>query len=242
MSTSTSATFTFGHHAAIWKDFPALVPVVLHVDGLHPNVNVGEPVARYTTIATDRLVQATESEFSEIQAWRRAFSAMGLKPTQYRCASESLLRRLRKEGSLPSIHPLIDLCNAISVAFAVPVAAIDLAHVREWIEVRHATGDERYQTFGGDIEHPAQGEVIFADAAGQAHARRWTNRQSGLSAISAASSDVLIVSEALHPSAPTDMPQVLDALRSEIAANWGVTGTGTILTAEAPTFTVTIPT
>ncbi|HEY3906880.1 MAG TPA: hypothetical protein VGM14_23450 [Streptosporangiaceae bacterium] len=29
----------------------------------------------------------------------------GLKPTQYRCASESLLRRFRKEGSLPNLHP-----------------------------------------------------------------------------------------------------------------------------------------
>jgi DNA/RNA-binding domain of Phe-tRNA-synthetase-like protein len=37
---------------------------------------------------------------------------MGLKPTQYRCAPEALLRRLRKEGTLPPLHPLVDLCNA----------------------------------------------------------------------------------------------------------------------------------
>jgi DNA/RNA-binding domain of Phe-tRNA-synthetase-like protein len=47
---------------------------------------------------------------------------MGLKPTQYRCAAESLLRRYRKERFLPRIHPLVDLCNAISLAFAIPVA------------------------------------------------------------------------------------------------------------------------
>jgi DNA/RNA-binding domain of Phe-tRNA-synthetase-like protein len=39
-----------------------------------------------------------------------------MKPTQYRCASEALLRRFRKEGALPRIHPLRDLCNAVSLA------------------------------------------------------------------------------------------------------------------------------
>ena len=116
---------------------------------------------------------------------------MGLKPTQYRCASESLLRRFRKEGSLPRLHPLVDLCNAVSLAFAIPVAALDAGRIAWPLEVRYAAGDEDYLTFGGDTEHPAAGEVIFADQAGQAHARRWTNRQSGRSAVRDATSAVL---------------------------------------------------
>jgi DNA/RNA-binding domain of Phe-tRNA-synthetase-like protein len=119
----------------------------------------------------------------EIQAWRRTFSRMGLKPTQYRSAAEALLRRVRKEGTLPKIHPLIDLCNAASLAFAVPVAVFDLAKVADRLEVRHASGDERYVTFSGEVELPERGEVIFADEEGRAHARRWTNRQSGYSAV-----------------------------------------------------------
>jgi DNA/RNA-binding domain of Phe-tRNA-synthetase-like protein len=42
-----------------------------------------------------------------------------------------------------------------------------------------------YLTFSGQCEHPGPGEVIFADQARQVHARRWTNRQSGLSAVGA---------------------------------------------------------
>jgi len=88
---------------------------------------------------------------------------MGLKPTQYRCAAESLLRRLRTQGSLPRLHPLVDLCNAVSLAFAVPVAVLDADRIAWPLEVRYATGDEDYLTFGGETEHPAPGEVIFAD-------------------------------------------------------------------------------
>src|SRR5262250_1490752 len=192
----------FEHAAEIWQTFPGLVPGVLFAEGITPDAAIGSRTAAFTAVATDRLAQGTESELPEIQAWRRAFTAMGLRPTQYRCAAESLLRRFRKDGALPQVHPLVDLANAISLAFAVPVAAFDVSKIAGHVEVRHASGDECYRTFGGQIEHPEAGEVIFRDAAGQAHAQRWTNRQSGLSAVTSATTAVLIVAEALHDTAP----------------------------------------
>ena len=133
---------------------------------------------------------------------------MGLKPTQYRCASESLLRRFRKERTLPRLNPLIDLCNAVSLAYAIPVAVFDIAKISESLEVRYADGDENYLTFSGETEHPEPREVIFADAAGHAHARRWTNRQSGHSAVRTNTAAVLIVAEAMHDAASTDVEKL----------------------------------
>lgn len=210
----------FEHADEIWRDFPDLVPGVIVTAGITPDADVASAVARYTQIAADRLAEAPESEFPEIQAWRRAFSRMGLKPTQYRCASEALLRRLRKEGGLPSLHPLVDLCNAISVAFATPIAVLDAGQVSGNLQVRYATGDEDYLTFGGEVEHPEPGEVIFADTGGQAHARRWTNRQSAASAVRASTSSVLIVAEAMHETAPADMQRLISAVTAELTAAW----------------------
>jgi DNA/RNA-binding domain of Phe-tRNA-synthetase-like protein len=132
-----------------------------------------------------------------------------------------LLRRFRKEGTLPQIHPLIDLCNAVSLAFAIPIAVFDRANITGDLTVRYATGDETYLTFGGETEHPGTGEVIFADSAGNAHARLWTNRQSGLSGVQAGTTDVLIVSEAMHETAPADMANLIATLAGEIASAWG---------------------
>ena len=228
----------FQHAAALWRDFPALVPGVLYAEGITAGAVAGTD--HLTAIATARLAAGPESEFPEIQAWRRAFARMGLKPTQYRCAAESLLRRFRKEGSLPRLHPLVDLCNAVSLAFAVPVAVLDADQIAWPLEVRYAAGDEDYLTFGGEVEHPAPGEVIFADRAGQAHARRWTNRQSGRSAVSAATSTVLIVAEALHEQAPSDIPELIKTLTAEIGGTWTLQPTTpqpAILTAASPRFT-----
>src|ERR1700749_961204 len=227
----------FQHEAALWRDFPALVPGVLYAEGI--TADAAHRRAHLTARAKERLAEGPESEVPEIQAWRRAFARMGLKPTQYRCAAESLLRRFRKEGSLPRLHPLVDLCNAVSLAIAVPVAVLDADQVAWPLEVRYASGHEDYLTFGGEVEHPAPGEVIFADEAGQAHARRWTNRQSGLSAVQPGTAEVLIVAEALHESAATDVPALLTAIAAEVSAVWSVSAPVTVLSPAAPRFPVT---
>jgi len=202
----------FEHSAEIWGDFPKLVAGVVFAQGITPNGATEAAAAVLASIAAGRLAAATESELPEIQAWRRAFAEMGLKPTQYRCASESLLRRFRKEGALPRLHPLVDLCNAASLAFAIPVAVFDMAKISGYLQVRRAHGDEDYLSFSGDREQPPAGEVIFADQARRAHARRWSNRQSAYSAVSTATTDVLIVAEALHDSAAADIPELTAAL------------------------------
>jgi DNA/RNA-binding domain of Phe-tRNA-synthetase-like protein len=224
----------FQHHTLIWRDFPELVPGVLFAEGITADLPTGPRTAKFTGIAQSRLAGATESELPEIQAWRRTFARMGLKPTQYRCAAESLLRRFRKEGALPELHPVVDLCNAASIAFAIPVAVFDVAQIAGDLEVRYATGDEDYLTFSGEVEHPAAGEVIFADGAGQAHARRWSNRQSGRSAVRDETASVLIVTEALHDSASSDVPELISAIADELTAAGCRVPAVTVLSQAAP--------
>ena len=226
----------FRHDSVIWGQFPELVAGVAVARGVDDAADLGDAVARYAAIAAARLDGRAESDLPEIQAWRRAFSRMGLKPTQYRCASESLLRRFRKEGGLPSIHPVIDLCNAISIAYATPIAVFGLSRIEGGITVRHAAGspDERYEAFSGEIETPAPGEVVFLDEGGNVHARRWTHRQSGRSAIRPETRDLLVVSEAMHETARDDIPRLIAAVAAEMTAAWGVSPTTAFPTADEP--------
>lgn len=225
----------FQHSSEIWREYPELVPGVLFVDGIDRDVDVESRITTFNARAGERLAAASEGEFPEIQAWRRAFSRMGLKPTQYRCASESLLRRFRKEKALPRIHPLIDLCNSLSLAFAIPVAVFDVSRITGNLEVRHAVGNENYLSFSGQVEHPDAGEVIFADDIGEAHARRWTNRQSASSAIRETTT-ALIVTEAMHATASSDVGELLAALVHELNVAWSATPVTAILKQSSPQF------
>ena len=219
----------FSYSPHMQQTFPARVSGVLAVDGIEPRADTAEAVGAFARTAGARLARHSEGEFPEVQAWRRAFSTMGLKPTQYRCAAEALLRRYRKHGSLPSLHPLVDLCNAASIAFAVPIAVFDRSRIDGDLIVRQADGTERYKNFLSEIEHPDVDEIIFADGAGNAHARRWANRQSKLSAVSNATTEALIVAEALHDGAAGDMERLLDALGGAVRDAFGTGSTSALL-------------
>ena len=224
----------FGHSPALWQQFPQLVPGVLVVGGLHTKVEVQELLGPWHARARERLSRGPESELGEVSAWRRAYAQMGFKPTQYRSAAEALLRRFRREGDLPRLHPLVDLCNAVSLAYAMPVAVLDLARVDTHLEVRHAAGGEEHTGFSGETETVEPGEVIFADAANHAHARRWTFRQSRRSTVSAETQEVLIVAEGLHATAGTDVPALIEALAGSLDGLWGAPRHRAVLTAAAP--------
>ncbi len=219
-TTKGAILLTFGYSYPIKRRFEELATQAMLFDDISPDADVSRPLQDFSRIAHERLASRSEGDFPEIQAWRRTFAKMGLKPTQYRCAAEALLRRFRKEQSLPTIHPLVDLCNAVSIAFAIPVAIFDTAKIQGHLEVRLAEGNEVYETFSGDIETPEAGEVIFADRAGHAHARRWSNRQSGRSVIRPETASVLIVAEALHDEATADLLRLRAVLEKALSDVW----------------------
>lgn len=153
-----------------------------------------------------RLARVQIAEIPSVAAWRRAFSRLGVKPTQYRSAVEALLRRLSKAGDVPTINPLVDIGNLVSIRHALPVAVFDLDQIQPPITVRFASGNEIFYGIGtGGHDSPAPGEVIFVDAHGAVCARRWCWRQSATSAAGPATSRAMIVIEGHHASAAEDV-------------------------------------
>jgi len=101
--------------------------------------------------------------------------------------------------------------------------------------VRHARGNEAHLASSGETETAPEGEVISADAADRAHARRWTFRQSRKSTVSAETRRALIVSEGLHDTADADVRELLESLERELAEGPGAKCA--LLMALSPTLT-----
>ena len=147
----------------------------------------------------ERIGSTPLSEIESLAGWRVAFRQFGVDPTQYRSAAEALLRRLTKKGDIPSINTLVDICNLVSIRYALPVAAFDRAGLGGGITVRFARGDERFTPLGEPAEeHPEAGEVIFTADSGMVVARRWCWRQSQGSAVTEATQEAIFTIEAQH--------------------------------------------
>jgi DNA/RNA-binding domain of Phe-tRNA-synthetase-like protein len=162
------------------------------------------------------------SEIETLSGWRAAFRQFGVDPTQYRSAAEALLRRLTKKGDIPSINAVVDICNLVSIRYALPVAAFDLRLVRGPITVHFAAGNENFTPLSeSEPEHPDLDEVIFSDEAGLVVARRWCWRQSAESAAQESTKEVLFTIEAQHPGGQVMVAQAFTDLQQLLAAYVG---------------------
>jgi DNA/RNA-binding domain of Phe-tRNA-synthetase-like protein len=214
----------FRYDDEIAERFPSVVGGVLHVEAVSngpSSAALRETFEREQAAALARLGGTPLSEVPSLAAWRRAFRSFGVDPTAYRSAAEALLRRLTKQGSIPSINTLVDVGNLVAIRHALPVAVFDLASIDGGLTVRFARGDESFTDLGsGATEHPEPGEVIFIDEAAHVAARRWCWRQSAESASGETASRVLVTVEGHHDDARRDVDAAvadLDALLREHA-------------------------
>jgi DNA/RNA-binding domain of Phe-tRNA-synthetase-like protein len=178
------------------------------------------------------------SELDSLSAWRGAFRKFGVNPTKYRSAIEALLRRLTKQGDIPSINALVDIGNLVSIRYQVPVAVFDLDRIAGSIVVRQAEGDESFTPlFVEESEHPEPGEVIFIDGNGLVAARRWCWRQSDQSAARIDTESVIFVTEAHHADGEVTVRQAAADLRELCESILGGEWKTGLVNAANPVFT-----
>jgi DNA/RNA-binding domain of Phe-tRNA-synthetase-like protein len=196
---------TFAYDPGVIARNPTIVGGVIHAVGVtngpSPDDLVEEFGAEQAAVLT-RIGSTPLSELPSIAAWRRAFRAFGVDATAYRSAAEALLRRLTKQGSIPSINALVDIGNLVAIRHALPVAVFDQQAMTGGTTVRFATGGETFTDLGsGERESPEPGEVIFVDEAGLVSARRWCWRQSAESASGPTTTEILVTVEGHHDGA-----------------------------------------
>jgi DNA/RNA-binding domain of Phe-tRNA-synthetase-like protein len=213
----------FSYATEISERFPTLVGGVVEAAAVgnspSPPALVeafqGEQAAVLARIGATPLAQ-----LPSLAAWRRVFRAFGVDPTGYRSAAEALLRRLTKQGTLPTINLLVDIGNLVSIRHGLPVAVFDQRAVVGGTTVRFAAGDEAFTDIGsGEPESPEPGEVIFVDDAGLVSARRWCWRQSAESAAGPDTTDVLVTVEGHHETAAEDVARALADLEALLRAH-----------------------
>jgi DNA/RNA-binding domain of Phe-tRNA-synthetase-like protein len=135
------------------------------------------------------------------EAWREAYRAFGAKPQRTPCSAEALLKRVARDGTLPSVNAVVDLYNAVSLRFAIPVGGENAAAYAGVPHLAQASGSEPFETMQAGtpvIETAEPGEVIWRDEVGVT-CRRWNWRQGTRTRIDAATTQMWFILEALGP-------------------------------------------
>ena len=127
----------------------------------------------------------------DIVPYRDAFKAIGINPNRYMCSIEALLDRIAKGKGFPHINAIVDMGNAVSIKYHLPIGAHDMGTIEDSLDVRYADAEDTFIPFGnGEMEKPEEKEVVYVSGH-QVRTRRWTWRQSEIGKIQESTTDVL---------------------------------------------------
>ncbi|MFW0700246.1 B3/4 domain-containing protein [Pantoea sp. R13S299] len=153
---------------------------------------------------------------AHLAGWAEVFKAFGAKAKRTPCSAEALRKRVLRDGALPAIDPVVDLYNAISIRYALPVGGENIAAYAGTPRLVIADGSEHFDTVKeGEVvyESPEPGEVIWRDDEGVT-CRRWNWRQGVRTRLDASARQMWFILESLPAMPLTALQQASDDLVS----------------------------
>lgn len=185
-------------HPQIWELAPEFRAISISVKaGQLVNPMVG---AESLNLACQHFLN---SDFSwanaHLKAWDEMYKKFGAKPQKTPNSAHALRKRVSKDGGLANIDPIVDLYNAISIKYAIPVGGENIGAYSGMPQLALSDGTEKFDTVKeGQIfyETPEHGEVIWQDDIGVT-CRRWNWRQGVRTRLDSRAKDMWFILESL---------------------------------------------
>lgn len=113
-----------------------------------------------------------------VSPYKEAFYALEMNPNKFMCSIEALLKRVQKGNNLPHINTIVDLGNAFSVKYEIPLGAHDIGKLEGDLNVRFSNENDTFLPLGEtELENMPIGELVYAST-NIVKTRRWIWRQS----------------------------------------------------------------
>tara|TARA_B100001123_G_C15291536_1_gene1017637 strand:+ start:666 stop:1391 length:726 start_codon:yes stop_codon:yes gene_type:complete len=201
MSTSSDASLDI---TEVIAKFPNFRVGIVICKGLNIPSSRNELINQFVRVAereaVESLVDLSIAELPEVKCWRDAYKKFGVKKTSYRSSIERLVKKVVRDRSLPCVNGMVDLYNAVSLRWLMPIGADDLDKVCLPLTFRAAHGDESFVPLGsiGISSPPKKDEIIYADSE-KCLCRRWNWYQNDFSAIRPDTNRAVLTIQALAP-------------------------------------------
>ena len=153
------------------------VIIAKNIDNTKDNESIKEMLAKEVNNIHTKYADIKVKELPEIELYRNAFRNLEINPNKFMCSIEALISRTVKTNFVPNINSLVDLGNALSIKYMIPLGIHDIDKIEGDIELRFAKDGDLFIPFGStEYDNPDVGEVIYASG-NEVRTRRWTWRQ-----------------------------------------------------------------
>lgn len=222
----------------IFSKFHELNVGTVIVRGMN-NGGVSEEIIKSIRVAENEINEKidleTLSQHPKIDAWRKAYSAFGAKPSEHRCSVENLYRVVLKGAAVRQINKAVDIYNLISLKYILPLGGEDLDKIKGNIKLTIAGPNEPAVLLLGDKEArpPHHGEVIYKDDE-SAICRRFNWREAERTKLTEETRNAILVAECLPPATNEEIQAVTNELSTLIQKHCGGECISYVLNSENP--------
>ncbi len=207
----------FRMDAAILEKYPDAKVGMIFGRGLNNKTSSPDIVAKLRQTENEirqKYTLETLLALPKINDWREAYRKFGFAPSAHRSSVEALLRRVVQGKELPSINPIVDLYNIISMQNVLPAGGDDLGKAVGSIRLAVADGSEKFIMLGTDkLEPIKKGEVVYRDDE-EVLCRSWNYRECEKTKITPETQDVCLVLEGLEHTTRHEIEQAIHELKS----------------------------
>jgi lysyl-tRNA synthetase class 2 len=202
---------------AIAKAFPHAKMGVLvgkDLDNQHPAPEITALLRSIEEEIRQKYTPETIPALPQIADWREAYRQFGFSPSAHRSSIEALLRRVAQGKQLPSISPLVDLYNYVSLKHLLAAGGDDLDQLEGELFLTFAAGTERFIMLGTDKPEPIKkGEVIYRDDK-EVTCRSWNYRECEKTKITPQTRNVCLVLEGLEHTSAQEIHAAIHELKA----------------------------
>lgn len=204
---------------SFWELFPDAAIGIVVAHGMKPEDEVSEEdrqkisklLSEANNQADNHLESNTISQNQVVSVWRSAYQKFKTKKGA-RCSIENLLKRVLKGNPVGSITPSVDIYNAVSLKWALPVGGEDIDAMEGDIRLGITEGGDSFLALGDEEESPTlEGELCYRDDAG-AICRCWNWRDGQRTMFTENSRKAFLIIESVDPKREGDLEGAVDDL------------------------------
>lgn len=207
-----------------WEIFPEARIGIVIARGIDNRCREGlgldKLLAEANSTAKQYLQEEVFSENPAVAVWRAAFQKFKTKKGA-RCSIEAMLKRINNDGEIGCINPLVDLYNAISLAYGLPCGGEDLDRFQGALRLTLAEGGEAFRPLGSEADEPPYpGEVVYKDDGG-AVCRCWNWREAQRTMLTEETVNAFLCIESVDPARDEDFGEAVRKLSALTAETLG---------------------
>ena len=151
--------------------------VAYDVDNSLPHPEITELLRYAEAQMRDRFASTDVRLCPAFTIWHEAFAQLGMSANRFKISVEALTARVLKGSQLPDLSPAVDLTNALSLKYMLPLGAHDIDEPHGDIVVGPVRDGAEFTPFGSDVaELVDKDEIVYADDR-EVRTRRWVWRQ-----------------------------------------------------------------